>query len=97
VANARRNIELKARDPTPTQSIEACRALDAETRGTIWQRDSYFDVPYGGLKLRVRTRGNHTSSSSNAPTKHSNARADTGSLEWKILKRCSLRSQQPSA
>jgi adenylate cyclase class 2 len=57
VASARRNIELKARDPTPTQSIEACRALDAESRGTIWQRDSYFDVPYGGLKLREESPG----------------------------------------
>lgn len=57
MASARRNIELKARDPTPTQSIEACRALDAETRGTIWQRDSYFDIPYGGLKLREENPG----------------------------------------
>ena len=57
MASARRNIELKARDPTPTQSIETCRTLDAETRGTIWQRDSYFDVPYGGLKLREENPG----------------------------------------
>jgi adenylate cyclase class 2 len=57
VASVRRNIELKARDPTPAKSIEACRALDAETRGTIWQRDSYFDVPYGGLKLREENPG----------------------------------------
>jgi adenylate cyclase, class 2 len=57
VERARRNIELKARDPNPTRSIEACRALDAEARGAIWQRDSYFDVPFGGLKLREESPG----------------------------------------
>jgi adenylate cyclase, class 2 len=57
MANARRNIELKATDPTPARSIEACQALNAEDRGTIWQRDSYFDVPFGGLKLREEDPG----------------------------------------
>jgi adenylate cyclase class IV len=57
MANVRRNIELKATDPTPARSIEACRALNAEDRGTIWQRDSYFDVPFGGLKLREEDPG----------------------------------------
>ena len=56
-ASARRNIELKAADPTPSRSIEACRALDAQDRGTIWQRDSYFDVPVSGLKLREENPG----------------------------------------
>lgn len=57
MASARRNIELKARDPTPIESIEVCRALGAEAEGTIWQRDSYFDVPCGGLKLREESPG----------------------------------------
>jgi adenylate cyclase class 2 len=57
VADARRNIELKARDPNPARSIEACRAIGAENMGTIWQRDSYFDVPFGGLKLREENPG----------------------------------------
>jgi adenylate cyclase class IV len=57
VTNARRNIELKARDRDPAGSIETCQALDAEAKGTIWQRDSYFDVPFGGLKLREEDPG----------------------------------------
>jgi adenylate cyclase class 2 len=57
MTNPRRNIELKAADPTPARSIEACRALNAEDRGTIWQRDSYFAVPFGGLKLREEDPG----------------------------------------
>jgi len=54
---ARCNIELKARDPAPSRSVELCRALGAEGKGTIWQRDSYFDVPFGGLKLREERPG----------------------------------------
>ena len=57
MAAPRRNIELKAKDPDPVRSIEACRALNAEDRGKIWQRDSYFDVPFGGLKLREERPG----------------------------------------
>ncbi len=57
VTDQRRNIELKARDPDPSLSLEACRALKAEGKGTIWQRDSYFDVPFGGLKLREENPG----------------------------------------
>jgi adenylate cyclase class IV len=57
VSDARRNIELKAADPTPTSSLETCQALGAEDIGTIWQRDSYFDVPFGGLKLREEDPG----------------------------------------
>ncbi len=57
VAGARRNIELKAGDPDPARSLDACRALGAEDKGTIWQRDSYFHVPFGGLKLREEDPG----------------------------------------
>lgn len=49
---ARRNVELKARDPEPERSSSVCRALGAEDRGVIAQRDTYFDVVRGGLKLR---------------------------------------------
>jgi adenylate cyclase class 2 len=55
--SGRRNIELNARDPIPARSVETCRAPGAEDRGTIWQRDTYFDVRCGGLKLREETPG----------------------------------------
>lgn len=48
----RRNIELKASDPDPARSLAVCRALGAEGRGRIAQRDAYFEVARGGLKLR---------------------------------------------
>ncbi len=53
----RRNIELKATDPDPSASLEVCRALGAEDRGTIAQRDTYFEVARGGLKLREEQPG----------------------------------------
>lgn len=53
----RRNIELKATDPDPSASLGVCRALGAEDRGTIVQRDTYFEVVRGGLKLREEQPG----------------------------------------
>jgi adenylate cyclase class IV len=53
----RRNIELKAIDPDPSASLEVCRSLGAEDRGTIAQRDTYFEVARGGLKLREEQPG----------------------------------------
>lgn len=53
----RRNIELKARDLDPAASLEVCRALGAEDRGEIVQRDTYFAVQNGGLKLREEHPG----------------------------------------
>ena len=53
----RRNIELKASDPDPSTSLEICRALGAEDCGTIVQRDTYFAVTHGGLKLREEKPG----------------------------------------
>lgn len=53
----RRNIELKATDPDPFASLEVCRRLGAEDRGTIEQRDTYFAVARGGLKLREEQPG----------------------------------------
>jgi predicted adenylyl cyclase CyaB len=53
----RRNVELKAWDRDPSASFEACRALGAEDHGTITQRDTYFKVARGGLKLREEQPG----------------------------------------
>lgn len=53
----RRNIELKAHDPDSVGSLEVCRTLGAEDRGEIWQRDTYFQVAGGGLKLREELPG----------------------------------------
>jgi len=43
---------LKARDLDPARSLEVCRRLGAEDHGTLVQRDTYFEVPRGRLKLR---------------------------------------------
>lgn len=53
----RRNIELKATDRDPARSLEVCRVLGAEGHGEIWQRDDYFEVAHGGLKLREECPG----------------------------------------
>lgn len=53
----RRNVELKARDAAPARSREVCEALGAEDHGEIWQRDTYFNVARGGLKLREERPG----------------------------------------
>lgn len=55
--SARRNVELKARDPRPDRSLAICRSLGAADHGVISQRDTYFDVPNGGLKLREESPG----------------------------------------
>jgi adenylate cyclase class 2 len=57
VDSPRRNIELKARDADPARSLATCRELGAEDRGELWQRDTYFAVPHGGLKLREQRPG----------------------------------------
>lgn len=54
---ARRNIELKASDVDPEGSLRACVELGADDRGVIVQRDTYFEVARGGLKLREETPG----------------------------------------
>jgi adenylate cyclase class IV len=53
----RRNIELKARDLDPGESLRACLKLGASDHGTISQRDTYFHAPCGGLKLREEDPG----------------------------------------
>jgi predicted adenylyl cyclase CyaB len=49
---------LKARDPDPAKSLAVCRRLGAEDHGEIAQRDTYFAVSRGGLKLREQQPGN---------------------------------------
>ena|GEM_PF-70579 len=52
------NVELKARDPRPQETLARCRALGAEDHGLLIQRDTYFPARRGRLKLRQeRGRG----------------------------------------
>ena len=55
--HTRRNVELKATDPDPSYSLQVCRDLRAADHGVIQQRDTYFHVPHGGLKLREESPG----------------------------------------
>jgi adenylate cyclase class 2 len=48
----RTNVELKARDPDPARSLARCTEIGAEDHGVLLQRDTYFAVPTGRLKLR---------------------------------------------
>ena len=47
-----RNIELKARDRDRVRSLAICNDIGAEPQGVLFQRDTYFYVPNGRLKLR---------------------------------------------
>ena len=57
MSEARRNVELKAADPDPAGSLERALALGAEDHGVIAQRDTYFRVREGRLKLREEEPG----------------------------------------
>ena len=57
VSEARRNVELKAVDPDPGRTLERAQELGAEDRGVIAQRDTYFRVREGRLKLREEEPG----------------------------------------
>jgi homotetrameric cytidine deaminase len=57
VSAPRRNVELKAIDPDPARSLAVCRELGAEDRGVLHQRDTYFRVRSGRLKLREQEPG----------------------------------------
>jgi adenylate cyclase class 2 len=48
----RRNVELKSRDRDPGKSPALCEGLGADDRGELMQRDTYFNVVTGRLKLR---------------------------------------------
>jgi homotetrameric cytidine deaminase len=52
----RMNVELKAWDPDPDASVARCLALGAEDRGVLDQRDTYFAVARGRLKLREQAQ-----------------------------------------
>src|SRR4051812_38502858 len=60
MAAPRRNIELKAFDPDPERSLAAALRLGARDRGVIRQRDTYFRVGSGRLKLREEEPGGAT-------------------------------------
>ena len=49
---SKRNIELKARCPDLDAARETARGLGADFGGVLEQRDTYFVVPRGRLKLR---------------------------------------------
>ena len=56
----RRNIELKASDPDPERSLAVVLGLGARDRGVLHQRDTYFRVATGRLKLREERPGGAT-------------------------------------
>jgi homotetrameric cytidine deaminase len=60
VTDASRNVELKAHDPDPGRTLERALAAGAEDRGLLRQRDTYFDVAQGRLKLREEEPGGAT-------------------------------------
>ena len=47
-----RNLEVKAFDPDPAATVRACERLGAVEQGVLEQRDTYFRVGTGRLKLR---------------------------------------------
>jgi homotetrameric cytidine deaminase len=55
--DARRNVELKARDPDPAATLAAARAHGATDAGLLTQRDTYFGALDGRLKLREEDGG----------------------------------------
>ena len=55
-----RNFELKAHDPDPEHTLARALAAGAEDRGLLRQRDTYFAVPHGRLKLREEEPGGAT-------------------------------------
>jgi adenylate cyclase class IV len=54
----RQNLELKVPDPDPAGTERHCRELGAVDQGTLVQRDTYFDVAAGRLKLREQSPSN---------------------------------------
>ncbi len=54
---ARRNVELKAVDPDPERTLSLALGLGASDEGVIVQRDTYFRVASGRLKLREEEPG----------------------------------------
>ena len=57
VSAARRNVEVKAVDPDPVRTLQRALELGASDEGVLVQRDTYFAVPKGRLKLREQEPG----------------------------------------
>jgi adenylate cyclase, class 2 len=58
MTDARRNVELKATDPDPERTLARALGLPGVAdHGVLRQRDTYFSVPRGRLKLREETPG----------------------------------------
>jgi adenylate cyclase class 2 len=57
VTAAHRNVEIKAVDDDPARTLERALALGASDEGVLAQRDTYFAVPAGRLKLREQEPG----------------------------------------
>lgn len=57
VSAARRNVEVKAVDPDPARTLERALELGASDEGVLVQRDTYFAVLTGRLKLREQEPG----------------------------------------
>jgi homotetrameric cytidine deaminase len=55
-----RNVEVKAHDPDPARTLERALAAGARDQGLLRQRDTYFAVPHGRLKLREEEPGGAT-------------------------------------
>ena len=55
-----RNVELKAHDPDPARTLERALAAGARDEGLLRQRDTYFHVAAGRLKLREEDPGGAT-------------------------------------
>ena len=55
-----RNVELKAHDPDPARTLERALQAGARDEGLLRQRDTYFTVPHGRLKLREEDPGGAT-------------------------------------
>ncbi|HKH18447.1 MAG TPA: cytidine deaminase [Solirubrobacteraceae bacterium] len=60
MAEPSRNVELKAHDADPGRTLERALAVGAEDRGLLRQRDTYFAVAHGRLKLREEQPGGAT-------------------------------------
>jgi homotetrameric cytidine deaminase len=55
-----RNVELKAEDADPARTLERALAAGAQDQGALRQRDTYFSVARGRLKLREEVPGGAT-------------------------------------
>jgi homotetrameric cytidine deaminase len=60
VTDPSRNVELKARDADPAGTLRRALAAGAREHGILHQRDTYFAVRHGRLKLREEEPGGAT-------------------------------------